>query len=123
LSLEPSDIVFDDCKDWNAGAASQQDLEPVISRIPTLIFTGKFDPVTPPEYARGVASHLENVQVIEFIGGHGALQPGANLSCSSKLFQAFLEQPVSLDESCSSRGLYWAGVLDDQPPASRPRVR
>ena len=124
LSLEPSDIVFDDCKDWNAGAASQQDLEPVVSRIPTLVFTGRFDPVTPPEYARGVASHFENVQVIEFIGGHGALQPGANLSCSSKLFQAFLERPeVSLNGTCSSRGLYWAGVPDDQPPASRPNVR
>ena len=124
LSLEPSDIVFDDCKDWNAGAANKLDLEPVVSPIPTLIFTGKFDPVTPPEYARGVASHLENAQVIQFIGGHGALQPGANLSCSSKLFQAFLEHPeAKLDGTCSNRGLYWAGVLDDQPPASRPNVR
>jgi pimeloyl-ACP methyl ester carboxylesterase len=124
LSLEPSDSVLDDCKDWDAGAASKSDLEPVSSPIPTLIFTGKFDPVTPPEYARGVASHLENVQVVEFIGGHGALLPGSNLSCSSRLFRGFLEHPeAKLEAVCSNRLVYWAGVPDDQPPASRSNVR
>jgi pimeloyl-ACP methyl ester carboxylesterase len=124
LSLLPSNSVLKDCKDWRPGTASQSDLAPVSSSIPTLIFTGKFDPVTPPEYARGVASHLENVQVVEFIGGHGALTFGANLSCSAQLFRAFLEQPKTLlDTSCSSRAIYWAGVPDDQPPASRPNVR
>jgi pimeloyl-ACP methyl ester carboxylesterase len=124
LSTKPSSSVVKNCKDWKAGNASTADLEPVSSRIPTLIFTGKFDPVTPPEYARGVASHLEQVQVVEFIGGHGALIPSANLSCGNQLFQAFLEHPEEkLDTSCSSRPMYWAGVPDDQPPASRPNVR
>ena len=103
---------------------SAADLEPVVSRIPSLILTGKFDPVTPPEYARAVASHLEQSQVVEFIGGHGVLNKNANLSCGNKIFQAFLERPeLKLDTSCSSRAIYWAGVPDDQPPASRPNVR
>jgi pimeloyl-ACP methyl ester carboxylesterase len=124
LSAKPSESVVKNCKDWKPGTASNSDLEPVVSSIPTLIFTGKFDPVTPPEYARRVASHLEQVQVVEFTGGHGVLVPSANLRCGKQLFQAFLEHPeVKLDTSCSSRAMYWAGVPDDQPPTSRPNVR
>ncbi len=124
LSTKPSSGIVKNCKDWKPGVASAADLEPVVSRIPTLIFTGKFDPVTPPEYARAVASHLERAQVVEFIGGHGVLNKNANLSCANKIFQAFLEQPEQQrDTSCSSRAVYWAGVPDDQPPASRPKVR
>ncbi len=124
LSTKPSSGVAQNCQDWKAGTASAADLEPVTSRIPTLILTGKFDPVTPPEYARGVASHLERSQVVEFIGGHGVLNKNANLSCANRIFQAFLEQPErKLDTTCSSRAIYWAGVPDDQPPASRPNVR
>jgi pimeloyl-ACP methyl ester carboxylesterase len=117
LSIKPSSGVVKNCQDWKPG-------EPVTSRIPTLILTGKFDPVTPPEYARVVASHLERSQVVEFVGGHGVLGKNANLSCGHKIFQAFLEQPeVKLDTSCSSRVVYWAGVPDDQAPASRSNVR
>jgi pimeloyl-ACP methyl ester carboxylesterase len=124
LSTKPSSGVVKSCKDWKPGIASATDLEPVVSRIPTLIFTGKFDPVTPSEYARAVASHLEQSQVVEFTGGHGVLNKNANLSCANKLFQAFLEQPEQkLETSCSNRAIYWAGVPDDQPPASRPNVR
>jgi pimeloyl-ACP methyl ester carboxylesterase len=124
LSTKPSSFVVQNCRDWKAGTASAADLEPVVSRIPTLILTGKFDPVTPPEYAHAVASHLEQAQVVEFVGGHGVLNKNANLSCGHKIFQAFLEQPEQkLDASCSSRAIYWAGVPDDQPPASRPNVR
>ncbi len=124
LSTKPSSGVVESCKDWKPGVASAADLEPVVSRIPTLILTGKFDPVTPPEYARAVASHLELSQVVEFTGGHGVMNKNANLGCANKIFQAFLEQPkTKLDTSCSSRAVYWAGVPDDQPPASRPNVR
>ncbi len=124
LSIKPSSGVVKNCQDWKPGVASAADLEPVNSKIPTLMFTGKFDPVTPPEYARTVASHLERAQVVEFVGGHGALIPGANLSCGAQLFQAFLERPeLKLDTTCSRRAMYWAGVPDDQPPASRPNVR
>jgi pimeloyl-ACP methyl ester carboxylesterase len=124
LSIKPSSGVAQNCQDWKPGVASAADLEPVVSGIPTLILTSKFDPVTPSEYARAVASHLEQSQVVEFIGGHGVLNKSANLSCGNKIFQAFLEQPeVKLDASCSSRAMYWAGVPDDQPPASRPNVR
>jgi pimeloyl-ACP methyl ester carboxylesterase len=124
LSTKPSSGVVKSCKDWKPGTASSTDLEPVVSRIPTLIFTGKFDPVTPPEYARAVASHLKQSQVVEFTGGHGVLNKNANLNCANNIFQAFLEQPEQqLDASCSSRKIYWAGVPDDQPPASRPNVR
>jgi pimeloyl-ACP methyl ester carboxylesterase len=124
LSTKPSSFVVQNCQDWKPGIASVADLEPVFSRIPTLILTGKFDPVTPSEYARAVASHLEQSQVVEFVGGHGVMNKNANLSCANKIFQAFLEQPqVKLDTTCSSRAMYWVGVPDDQPPASRPNVR
>lgn len=124
LSTKPSSGVVESCKDWKPGVASAADLEPVVSRIPTLILTGKFDPVTPSEYARAVASHLERAQVVEFIGGHGVLNKNANLTCANQIFQTFLEQPgQKLETGCSNRAMYWAGVPDDQPPASRPNVR
>jgi pimeloyl-ACP methyl ester carboxylesterase len=124
LSIKPSSGVVKNCQDWRAGSASAADLEPVTSRIPTLILTGKFDPVTPPEYARAVASHLEQSQVVEFVGGHGVMNKNANLSCANNIFQAFLERPErKLATTCASRKMYWTGVPDDQPPASRPNVR
>lgn len=71
----------------------QSDTEPVVSDLPTLVFSGLFDPVTPPIYGRMAASHLVNGFYQEFDGfGHDLI---GNDSCANALYDKFLDDPTS----------------------------
>ncbi len=71
----------------------QTDTEPVVSDLPTLVFSGLFDPVTPPVYGRMAASHLVNGFYQEFDGfGHDLI---GNDSCANALYDKFLDDPKS----------------------------
>jgi len=65
--------------------------------IPTLVFNGRFDPVTPAAYGKAVASNLKNVHVYTFPGvGHGTLVSGNKTTgapCSQAIALAFLTNP------------------------------
>ncbi len=43
--------TLDECDAWHEFRASPEELEAVVSQIPTLILAGAFDPITPPETA------------------------------------------------------------------------
>jgi len=45
-----------DCLAWKVPAASAIENQPVVSDVPTLLISGGYDPVTPPEYAALVAA-------------------------------------------------------------------
>ncbi|MBI2254923.1 MAG: alpha/beta fold hydrolase [Proteobacteria bacterium] len=69
----------------------QTDTEPVASDLPTLIFSGLFDPVTPPVYGRMAASHLVNGFYLEFDGyGHDLI---GNDPCANTIYERFLDDP------------------------------
>jgi pimeloyl-ACP methyl ester carboxylesterase len=98
-----SDELARFCSVWPARPAPDGASAPVVSDVPTLLLSGRFDPVTPPDYARATAIGLSHSYQVEFpIDSHVALSTGA---CSIGIARAFLatpdQQPPS---SCTSEG-------------------
>lgn len=93
------ELAYRVCESWDAGHADPSANEPVYSDIPTLIMTGEFDPITPPEWGRHVAETLTRAYAFEYPGvGHGA----SNIvGCPQDMFLAFLNDPTSPpDDAC-----------------------
>jgi pimeloyl-ACP methyl ester carboxylesterase len=83
------------CSSWRrtlpAQPLRQTDTEPVVSDLPALVFSGLFDPVTPPVYGRMAASHLVNGFYLEFDGyGHDLI---GNDPCANVIYDKFLDDP------------------------------
>jgi pimeloyl-ACP methyl ester carboxylesterase len=83
------------CDAWRRGfkvdEVRESDAAPVTSDIPTLIFAGSFDPVTPPNYARLAADTLKHSYLFEFSHlGHDVL---ATDRCAHMIAEIFLAAP------------------------------
>jgi hypothetical protein len=93
------DLAYRVCEHWDAGHADPSANEPVYSDIPTLIMTGEFDPITPPEWGRHVAATLTQAYAFEYPGvGHGASNV---VGCPLDMLLAFLNDPGSPpDDTC-----------------------
>ena len=77
------------CAAWPMPRASAEMRQPWTSDIPTLLFSGERDPVTPPEYGTRVASRLRRGR--HFIirgGGHAEQSP-----CKTQVMTTFLNDP------------------------------
>ncbi|MFN8530165.1 MAG: alpha/beta hydrolase [Anaerolineae bacterium] len=87
------------CADWDMPPAPVAERDPVQSRVPVLLISGEFDPVTPPAFADQVAAGLPNsVSVIIPAQGHG---PATGSPCGLPLIAAFLTHPPALlDLTC-----------------------
>jgi pimeloyl-ACP methyl ester carboxylesterase len=87
------------CKDWNVKQLSPAIDQPITSDIPTLLLSGGYDPVTPPEYAVDVAKTLShNYSFVFPTGAHGQAMGGP---CQDGIIQAFLDDPSKQpDGSC-----------------------
>ncbi len=90
------------CQAWNVPAVKSSDRDLVVSDIPSLLFNGNFDPITPPPFGKLVAQGLNNnTNVIFPANGHGAILSG---SCATGIMTKFLDRPnQSLDTSCTNR--------------------
>lgn len=90
---------LESCKVWKVEALNSSVDQPVSSDVPTLLLSGAFDPVTPPEYAELVAQNLSRSFVVTFPnGGHGQAFEG---ECQDGIILDFLEDPTSApDTSC-----------------------
>ncbi len=76
------------CSAWPVPLLAERLKEPVVSDIPTLVFSAKFDPVTPPIYAEKIASHLSKAQLyISSTDGHSVL----NNPCAWQIINVFLD--------------------------------
>ncbi len=87
------------CKNWKAPPLPPASVAPVVSEIPTLLLSGRFDPITPPNYAQTAAASLPQSHAFTFPwGGHGAFSSSA---CATQIVQAFLSDPSTApDASC-----------------------
>ena len=76
--------------------------QPVRSSVPTLLLTGRFDPVSPVEQARAAAHTLSRAHVVVFTTlGHGVFNQSA---CVRRIALDFLTRPTRQpDTSCVSR--------------------
>lgn len=76
--------------------------------IPTLLFNGTYDPVTPQPYGEAVAKNLKTAYVYTFPGvGHGALFVPPDMpagACSTQMAAEFLANPHQApDSGCLSQ--------------------
>lgn len=87
------ETLYDLCNIWGVAPPVPSENDPVISDIPTLIFTGRYDTVTPPTFANQLASHLSNSHVIEIQNqGHTPSLSGIS-DCPTKIISGFLQNP------------------------------
>lgn len=87
------------CESWQAGVADPIENQAVTSDIPTLVFSGHFDPVTPPAWGRLAAENLANSFTFEFPNmAHGVMRSN---SCARNIGLQFLDDPsTEPDSSC-----------------------
>lgn len=87
---------FEDCAAWPMDPSDPSGDAPVVSDVPTLLVTGRFDPVTPPAWTRRAAETLTRSTVVEMPArGHGL---AVNDLCSLSIMSAFLGEPTTIPD-------------------------
>jgi pimeloyl-ACP methyl ester carboxylesterase len=95
--------AYEVCQQWGAKPAAQVENEPVISDLPTLVLSGEYDPITPPNYNQAVAKTLSKSFLFEFPGiGHGVSVADP---CPLGIAKAFLNQPSTAPASTCIQAL------------------
>ena len=90
--LEPVLFGFDECDIWDVTVSDALETQPVVSDIPTLIFSGAYDPITPAQYGEDTAQYLSNSWHFVFpAAGHGAFD---TQDCAFEVGLQFLMNPV-----------------------------
>ncbi|PWB75201.1 MAG: hypothetical protein C3F07_05995 [Anaerolineales bacterium] len=94
LSWELLDkAIYELCQLWGTTPLAPGENDPVISDIPTLIFTGEYDLVTPPSFARQLADHLPASHVAVVPKRGHAPSSDETSDCPTRLVSAFLQNP------------------------------
>jgi len=87
------ETIYDLCQLWGVELPAQGENDPVKSDIPTLIFAGKYDSVTPTSFAHQLSSHLGKSYLVEMPSqGHAPTVTGIS-DCPTKIISAFLTSP------------------------------
>ncbi len=118
----PDNIIAGDrlgelCDEWGVPVVYDPDEITLDHDVPTLIVTGEFDHVTPPELGESVARQLDDHVLIEVpAAGHGPLE--ALGPCGAQIAGGFLLDPTTApDDTCAtSREIAFVGG----PAASGP---
>ena len=93
-----SDGVGTFCDAFAVEPAPTLEDEPLVSAIPTLVFAGSFDPITPPAWSQQVADALPNSFYVE-MANHGH---GMSTSCPVSIRLAFLiDASTAPDTTCA----------------------
>ncbi len=90
------------CAEWRRGELRENYAELTRSNIPALIYSGQWDPVTPPEYGDRISKHLPNsLHLVIPSGGHG-FGGLDGLNCLDGLTTRFIERGSAreLDVAC-----------------------
>jgi pimeloyl-ACP methyl ester carboxylesterase len=92
-------INFEICELWDVDPAEAWESSPVVSDVPSLVFAGEFDPITPPEWAYLAAETLSNHYLYVIPGwGHGVMR---SVPCGLEIGLQFLDDPTTEpDTSC-----------------------
>lgn len=95
------ETIYDLCRIWGVKPPVPGENDPVNSEIPTLIFAGKYDSVTPTTFAQQLASHLAHSYLVEIPNqGHTPSVTGIS-DCPTIIISAFLQDPsISPDYGC-----------------------
>ena len=89
------------CNAWHQHRAGDDFSEPVSSEVPTLLFAGEVDPISPPSFARLANETLVNGLVVEIPGEGHSVAPTSE--CATDIILRFIADPSSpLDTTCLS---------------------
>jgi hypothetical protein len=100
------------CRDWRIRLLDKTLLEPVKSDIPTLLLSGRFDPITPPAQAERVAAGLTRAVSVTFPSGtHGQ---AFTVPCANQIIATFLDTPANAPDSSCARETPPSFVTPDQ---------
>jgi pimeloyl-ACP methyl ester carboxylesterase len=96
-SFGGGEAIAETCANWADVTFDPIEAEPVVSDIPALLFSGEFDPATPPYFAERVAENLSNSYNL-LIPGAGHVTSISN-PCAMGIVTAFLDDPASAPDS------------------------
>ena len=88
-SVQP---LFAVCEEWAVTPLDPRENLPVFSDVPTLVFAGEGDPITPPEWGRRVAGNLSHAYFYEFPGNAHWVARSSN--CAVQMSVTFWEDPM-----------------------------
>lgn len=78
------------CSSWPVEGSPALENEPVVASVPTLVFSGHFDPITPPRYGEQISASLTAARHFAV----GDQSHGASVSaCGLSMVNAFLDEP------------------------------
>ena len=114
-----SDVFYGFCKNFPHGKVAPEFFEPTTSDIPTLLFSGTLDPVTPPSQGTLAAKTLsQSKHVIAAGAGHIVLQQ----TCARRLMSKFITAGniAGAADPCEAelnrpRPLFYVNALEAQP--------
>jgi len=103
--------ILDGCARWPVEPLPASVDAPVVSDIPTLLLSGRFDPVTPPVFAQAAAAGLSNATVlVDPTAAHGV---AFRSECVNGIILDFLADPnATPNSSCLAEG----AALEFVPP-------
>jgi len=89
------------CQSWGVPASAARENQAVSSDVPTLVFSGEFDPITPSIYGQEAAKTLSKGFTVEVPrAGHAA---SVTEDCPRGMVLAFLDDPTQKpDDACLS---------------------
>ena len=102
--------LFPVCQSWGGAPLDPRENAPVASDVPTLVLSGEYDPITPPEWGQAVSDTLTRRFFYVFPGvGHGVATVN---DCTQAITHAFVNDPAAEpDTSCvgAMSGPAWEG--------------
>jgi pimeloyl-ACP methyl ester carboxylesterase len=109
--------LYDVCALWDVEPGPALFRVPVLSDIPTLLVTGEFDPITPPEYGEMIHQALSNSQLVAARGvGHSPVTFLGD--CGGRLLTDFLGDPLApVDASCTQQPIDFLTPDDEGFPS------
>jgi pimeloyl-ACP methyl ester carboxylesterase len=116
IGTQQLDGLIEICREWPRGVIDADFHEPLRSRVPALILSGEFDPITPPANGERVAREFQDALHIVAAGqGHGQLGAG----CVPRVLAEFLNAGTTrgLDASCAKTIAGLPFFLDFSGPA------
>ena len=114
-----SSVFYAACKDFPHGKVAAEFFEPTVSAIPTLLFSGSHDPVTPPSQAALAAKTLsQHKQVLAAGMGHIV----STHACVRRIIGKFIDAGTitAANDPCEAeltlpRPLFYASPLEARP--------
>jgi len=94
MSTEKLDnTIYELCQLWGSEPPLPDENDFVDSDLPTLIFDGRYDPITPPAFAKRLAEHLTHSYIAEFPYEGHAPSTSRESVCPVQIISAFLQDP------------------------------